>query len=118
MLSLAFFLFFPLVMAGYLLFPAKAARLWLLAASWLFALWAGPEGLLSLLCATLITYVGGRILGRCTGWKRRGVLALLLVMLFGALFLFKYLDFACQLLTGLGWAVQPPALLLPAGISF
>ena len=58
MLSLAFFLFFPLVMAGYLLFPAKAARLWLLAASWLFALWAGPEGLLSLLCATLITYVG------------------------------------------------------------
>ena len=115
---MAFFFFFPVVMAGYLLLPPPAARLWLLAACWLFALWSGPECLVSLLCATLLTYGGGRLLDRCTGGSRRGVLALLLVVLFGALFLFKYLGFACSLLSGLGWPVEAPVLLMPAGISF
>ncbi|MBM6870329.1 MBOAT family protein [Pseudoflavonifractor phocaeensis] len=114
---MAFFCFFPVVMAGWILLPARPARLWLLGASWLFALWSGPEALLSLLCATVVTYGGALALERVNRGKK-ALLTLLLLCLFGALFLFKYLGFACTLLTGLGWPVQAPALFLPAGISF
>lgn len=114
---MAFFCFFPAALAGWLFLPAGVARLWLLAASWLFAFWCGPEALLALLCACAVTHLGARALGRVQK-GRKALLALLLVALFGALFLFKYLDFACTLLSGLGWPVQAPALFLPAGISF
>lgn len=123
-LSPGFFLFFPVVTLVWFLLPGTARRLWLLCASWWFLLCGGPEHLLSLLAATVVTYLGARLLDRCSGKARKAVLAVLLVLLFGTLFLLKYLSFSLSLLERLlaaaGLAFSAPALdlILPAGLSF
>ena len=124
LLSPGFFLFFPLVTLVWFLLPAPGRRPWLLCASWWFLLCGGPEHLLSLLAATVVTYLGAQLLDRREGGRRKAVLAVLLVLLFGTLFLLKYLGFALglleRLLTAAGLAFSSPALdlLLPAGVSF
>lgn len=120
-LSPTFFLFFPVVAAVYFLLPRQARNLWLLVSSWFFYLCAGAAYFAFLLCATLLTYWGARQLARRPG---KPLLGALLVLLFGALFLFKYLGFAFslaeQLLTRAGLAFSAPELhlILPVGISF
>ena len=124
LLSPGFFLFFPVVTLVWFLLPTASRRLWLLCASWWFLLCGGPEHLLSLLAATVVTYLGARLLDRCRDGHRKAVLAVLLVLLFGTLFLLKYLTFTLglleRLLTAAGLAFSSPALdlLLPAGLSF
>ena len=119
-----FFLFFPLVTLVWFLLPGTARRLWLLCASWWFLLCAGPEHLFSLIAATTLTYCGAQLLDKAEGRRRKLALAALLTVLFGALFLVKYLAFALDLLervlTTTGLAFSSPALdlLLPAGLSF
>ena len=123
-LSPGFFLFFPVVTVVWFLLPGTARRLWLLCASWWFLLCGGPEHLISLLAATVVTYLGARVLDRYKGGRRKAVLAVLLVLLFGTLFLLKYLSFSLGLLervlTASGLAFSSPALdlILPAGLSF
>ena len=123
-LSPGFLLFFPVVTLVWFLLPTASRRLWLLCASWWFLLCGGPEHLLSLLAATVVTYLGARLLDRCRDGRRKAVLAVLLVLLFGTLFLLKYLTFTLglleRLLTAAGLAFSSPALdlLLPAGLSF
>ena len=123
-LSPGFFLFFPLVTLVWFLLPGTARRLWLLCASWWFLLCAGPEHLFSLIAATTLTYCGAQLLDKAEGRRRKLALAALLTVLFGALFLVKYLAFALDLLervlTTTGLAFSSPALdlLLPAGLSF
>ena len=120
-LSPAYFFFFPITVLGYFLLPQRGRCLWLLLASWVFCLCAGPEALAFLLGAILVTYLGGRWL---EGGRKKAALAALLGLLFGVLFLFKYLAFALDALSRLlavaGLSFQGPALdlLLPAGISF
>lgn len=70
-LSPGFFLFFPVVTLVWFLLPGTARRLWLLLASWWFLLCGGPEHLLSLLAATVVTYLGARLLDRCRGKSGR-----------------------------------------------
>lgn len=123
-LSPGFFLFFPAVTAVYFLLPQRARSLWLLCASWYFYLCAGVDYFFFLLCTLVLTYAGARLLERQSGRARKGVLAALLLALFGTLALFKYLDFGLSLLerglSALGLAFSSPALdlILPAGISF
>ena len=97
-LSPGFFLFFPLVTLVWFLLPGTARRLWLLCASWWFLLCAGPEHLFSLIAATTLTYCGAQLLDKAEGRRRKFTLAALLTVLFGALFLVKYLAFALGLL--------------------
>ena len=96
-LSPAFFLFFPAVALCFFLLPQRARPWCLLAASALFCLWAGVECLLFLLCAALVTYAGARLLENRSQRGRRAVLILALLLLFGTLFLFKYLSFTLSL---------------------
>lgn len=123
-LTPAYFLFFPTTVLGYFILPHRGRSLWLLLASWFFALCAGPECLAFLLAATALAYFGGRWLEGRTGRGRKAVLVLLLLLAFGALFLLKYLGFALdtasRALALLGLRLEGPALtlLLPAGISF
>lgn len=123
-LSPAFFLFFPAVMLCFFLLPQRAQPWCLLAASALFCLWAGVECLLFLLCAALVTYAGARLLENRAQRGRRAVLILALLLLFGTLFLFKYLSFTLSLtqrllaLTGRPCSIASPELILPVGISF
>lgn len=123
-LSPQFFLFFPVVTLVYFFLPQRGQNLWLLAASWFFYLCAGPAYFAYLLCALILTYAGARWIQGRAGPSRRAGLICLLVLLFGTLFLFKYLDFALHMaeraLGLLGLSFQSPALdlILPAGISF
>ena len=123
-LSPGYLLFFPATVLLYFLLPRPCKNLWLLAASWFFYLCAGPDCFAFLLCATLVTYTGARLLERRDGAGRKALLTLLLTLLFGTLFLFKYLDFAFSLaervLDAAGLSFSSPALdlILPAGISF
>lgn len=120
-LSPSFFLFFPVVVTTYFLLPRQARNLWLLAASWFFYLCAGTAYFAFLLCATLLTYFGARALA---ARPRKLLLGILLVLLFGALFLFKYLNFAFSLAehlftrAGLAFSAPELNLILPIGISF
>ena len=123
-LSPGFFLFFPLVTLFYFLLPQRARNLWLLVSSWYFYLCAGAGSFLFLLCALTLTYTGARFLEGQSGRARRRVLTLLLLLLFGTLFLFKYLGFALSMLerflsaAGLSFTSPALELILPAGISF
>ena len=96
-LSPGYLFFFPVTVLLYFLLPRPGKNLWLLAASWFFYLCAGPDYFAFLLCATLATYTGARLLERRDRAGRKALLALLLTLLFGTLFLFKYLDFAFSL---------------------
>ena len=120
--SFTFFGFFLVVLAAWYLLPRKAAKPMLLAASYVFYLWAVPAAGLVLLLTTLLSYAAGRLLppGRADR-SRRWVLAGCCLVHFGLLFVFKYLQFALQLaarlLPGLGLPTEL-SLAAPVGISF
>lgn len=123
-LTAGYLLFFPVVLLLYFLLPRLLKNAWLLAASWFFCLCAGADCFAFLLCAALLTWGGALLLERCAPRKKRPLLCALLIILFGTLFLFKYLSFALSLASRLlsvaGLAFSSPALdlILPAGISF
>lgn len=123
-LSPQFFIFFLVITLIYFLLPLRGQRVWLLAASWGFYLYAGPSYFLCLMGVLAVAWGGALWLQSRTGRARKSVLALLLAVFFGALFLFKYLNFALntlfRILGILGISEQAPALelILPAGISF
>lgn len=120
-LSLSYFLFFPVVAAGYFLLPKRGRNLWLLVCSWFFYLCAGAEYFLFLLATVAVSYFAARRLEKAPS---KIVLALALALFIGALGIFKYLAFAMTTaksllaLVGLDWSAAVPQLLLPAGISF
>jgi len=117
----SYFAFFPIAALVYFLLPARARNVWLLVCSWFFYLCAGAEYLPFLLVTVVGTYFAAGVLEKS---KSRGLLCACLVLFIGALFLFKYLDFAASVLKralgllGLDWSGTVPKLLLPAGISF
>lgn len=120
-LSPGYFLFFPLAALGYFALPGWVRNGWLLLCSWFFYLCAGPEYFLFLLSTVAVTFFAARSLEKKA---RKGLLAGTLCLFVGALFLFKYLNFAADTLSrllgavGLDWSPVVPKLLLPAGISF
>lgn len=118
------FYLFPSDGAPVFILPQKVRRLWLLLSSYFFYLCAGAEYVPFLLAVTVLTYWGGRKLeGRDQPAKKK-ILAVLLVLFFGTLFLLKYLDFSFSLvqtaLSTIGFSFTGPALalILPAGISY
>ena len=120
-LSLPFFCFFPVTALGYFLLPRRARNVWLLLASWFFYLCARPVYLALLLFVILTSYGAGLALGR---GKRRRVLALCLLVDVVLLFLFKYVNFALSLASGvlqaagISWTAPALDIVLPVGISF
>jgi len=121
-LSPAFLCFFPITALLCRLLPRRGRTVWLLLASWLFYLCAGPAYFPFLLSVILLSYAAGRLLER--GRRRKAVAAAAVVSCALLLFVLKYLPFALSLVTGglemLGLRITSPALrlLLPAGISF
>ena len=118
------------------LFPAKWRWLVLLGLSWGFYAFCGLGPFAVLLAVTGLGYAAGRRLSALNerlaaldkgdkpqtealrGRKKR-TLALALVLLFGALFAFKYLSgltAGLDRLLGLGWSL--PALFVPLGLSY
>lgn len=124
--SVSFLIFFPIVVAIFFIIPKKARYLWLLVASYYFYMSWNPTYVLLLLLSTAVTYGCGLLLGHFqhrVGVKK-SALSGCLVLNFGILFLYKYLDFFWKNLGEvlerfhLTLAENSLELLLPVGISF
>ena len=126
--SVAFLLFFPLVVCVYFAIPSqwmKTRNLLLLGASYYFYMNWQPVYALLLLSSTVVTY--GSALGmarsRTRNVRRRWLVASIVLNL-SALFFFKYYNFLASsgtaLLEASGMRMAVPLLdiLLPVGISF
>jgi alginate O-acetyltransferase complex protein AlgI len=120
-----YLIFFFLVTLVYYILPKKVRWVWLLAASYLFCIYASPIFALVLLLVTAIAYGSGLLIARAE--SRKGKLLWLLLGMFMAvipLFIAKYLNFsisviedAVRVLGGsLDWVGFD--ILLPLGISF
>ncbi|MCR4907694.1 MAG: MBOAT family protein [Lachnospiraceae bacterium] len=112
--SVQFVLFFPVVTAGFFIFPKKFKNIWLLLAGYYFYVCASPAFLPVLIGATLVTWAVCLVMHGRKGKGRTAILCLGITANIGALFFFKYFAFACSII-----GVSPPfRLLLPVGISF
>lgn len=123
--SLTFLIFFPAVLAVYLVLPKKIKKYWLLLASYYFyASWNLKYAVL-ILISTLITYLSGILLSRSDSVKtKKWIVAGSLLTNLGILFVFKYLGFFFDTLNhflsvfGIKGLENHLYLLLPVGISF
>lgn len=123
--SFSFLLFFPIVTLLYYLIPKRYQWVVLWLASYYFYMCWNPKYIFLLLASTLITYLSGLIIGKCTT-KRKKKLAV-----FGSVFvnlsilaIFKYLNWAIEnvnyVFNMLGSSKQFNSfdIVLPVGISF
>lgn len=129
--SVAFLIFFPVVVLVYFLIPQRWRWLWLLVASYYFYMSWNPIYAVLLLLATVLSYGSGlflsacrRSLGRRAEWGKKWCLAGCVALNLGILFFFKYYAFAAGsmeiIFSLLHLSVQLPVfdVLLPVGISF
>ncbi len=124
--SLAFALFFPVVVAGYFLLPWRFRNLFLLAASVYFYMYFNPVYILILAYTIAVDYYAGIRIEKNRGKKniqRRWLYASLVANL-GALAFFKYAGFILEnvyAIFDLAHINHPSTLLqilLPVGLSF
>ena len=128
--SINFLLFFPVVVLIYFLIPQRAKNIWLLVCSYYFYMSWNPRYVLLIAFSTVITWFGGRMIGR---WKEgspnsRGKQKLCIALCIASNLLilgfFKYYPFLTnnlvRLLGGVGIGIRVPVfdVLLPVGISF
>ena len=123
--SVPYMLFLPAVTLLYWLVPHKGRLPILLAASYFFYACLTPFFAIWLVFITVISYLAGVLLNKCTegrAKKRLCMIATLLIL--GVLFIFKYLNFTIDQLNTLlslgGAALTLPhyALIMPLGLSF
>ncbi|MBE6703661.1 MAG: MBOAT family protein [Ruminococcaceae bacterium] len=124
--SVAFLLFFPVVLLFHFLVPTKYRCVPLLILSYYFyACWnVGLMGLI--IFTTAVSYVSGLLLERTDKKStRRLLLAITLIACLGVLFFYKYFDFftstvssVISLFSGAPFAGVSLELILPVGISF
>jgi alginate O-acetyltransferase complex protein AlgI len=122
--SLAFLIFFPVVVIVYFLLPMRYRWLWLLPASLFFYMyWKVEYGFLLLFTASIDYLTALAMPGASTQW-RKTLLMISLVSNLGVLFFFKYFNFfnhnmqALFQSLNLSWNLPFSDLLLPVGISF
>ena len=123
--SIHFLIFFPIVVALYLVLPRKAKSVWLLLSSYYFYMAWNPKYIVLILFTTVVTYVCGLLIGRQkTAAKKKLCMAIGFTLNFGLLFFFKYFDFFLHNLSralsvfGISAIDNPFDFLLPVGISF
>lgn len=119
--SVGFAIFFPVVAIIYFLLERKQelhriANFWLLASSYFYYMCQDARYAGLLFAATLITYLGGNLIGSGKT-SRAGRIAALVISItanLSMLFFFKYFNFACSII-----GVEPSLkIILPVGISF
>ena len=121
--SLIFFIFLPIVFAGYWwIGDRRWQNVWLLAASYVFYGWWDWRFLFLIVgCSTINFWAGGFIARSDVKWKRRAALSTCVAVCIGALCVFKYYNFFAESLCALfGWnpASITFKIVLPVGISF
>lgn len=110
------YFFLPAVLLGYYLLPKRARNLFLLAANLFFYSWGEPSFVPVIVGTAVINWAAGLALMQFYEKKRlrTTIFVSALILDFGLLFVFKYIDFALESIgaeTRLGIA-------LPLGISF
>lgn len=121
--SLKFMVFLPAVLVLYWALPHRFRKYLLLAASYYFYMCWKPEFIVLILFSTAVNYFCALCIRRYPGAKKPMLIADLIVN-FGLLFFFKYLNFFGETLTALCRAVSIPFtapaldIILPVGISF
>lgn len=125
--SYEFVIFCPIVIGVYFLLPRKVKYIWLLGASYYFYMCWNPWYSMLMALSTMVTYLSGILLGRCTSVqtaRKRSIVAASVVINLGILGIFKYADFFFMNVNeltgrmGLEWGIPALNILLPVGISF
>src|ERR1043166_7738715 len=91
--SIQFFVFFPIVTAGYFMLPHRFRWLWLLAASCYFYMAFIPVFILILCFTITVDYFAGILIEESQGRRRKTFLMASIVANVGALAFFNYLNF-------------------------
>lgn len=123
--SLHFCLFFPLVTLGYYLVPFEYSWLILLSASCYFYMSWQPVYILLIGLATIVNYLIALAIENALSVRaKRGYVILSVIITFGLLFVFKYIDFFYHVLhkllqlMSIQHSYVPFNITLPVGISF
>ena len=123
--SIIFLIFLPLVVILYWLLPHKLRWILLLIASYFFYAYHNVWLIFLIISTTLVSYLCSLCIGKTKKkWLKTLLLVISLVLILGALFVFKYLDFVIKTFTSLanyfGGNQTYTALniILPVGISF
>lgn len=123
--SLHFFVFFPVVVFLYFIFPFRFKWVLLLAASYYFYMSWRPEYAILLVISTFVAYFGAIMMNKTSNQKiKKYYLFLSLFIILGILFIFKYFNFFNNNLRetldffGIFYNFPAFSLLLPIGISF
>lgn len=141
-ISVSFIVFLAVTVFVYYVMPKSIAWCALLAASCVFYLWGGGyKTILYLVFTSLLTFFAGILLEKLNSEKtlipknekerldaltkkKKAVVAVVCVILFGMLYILKYLDFTLNIVNSLLSAVgktetiTAPSLLVPLGVSF
>ena len=120
--SLTFlFMFLPLVLALYFLAKDKYKNYVLLVTSLVFYAWGEPKYIVLMVLSIAVNYLLARLIdkNKKKELRKKVYLALSIVLNIGALFVFKYLDFAIiNVNLAFGFNLKATDLVLPIGISF
>lgn len=123
--SLAFVIFYPVVLLLYFLLPNRARMPLLLVASYFFYMYYQPSLIFLIVGTTLVSWLAAWGIERSrSAALRRLLLVITLAVCLGTLFFYKYFDFLMGSIVGLvsafGGTATPIvlSLVLPVGISF
>ncbi len=111
------FVFLPLALAGFYLFPRRWRVLPLLASSAVFYAWGEPVLVLLILATSFVTYMSGRLLVNRSGAARAWVLATGIAVVLAPLLYLKYSVFFLTTI-GLAETASELRVVLPIGVSF
>lgn len=123
--SINFLIFFPIVTVLYFLIKPKYRWIFLLISSYYFYMNWKPVYAILIFLSTLVTWVCSILIDKSSNKKhKRAFLVVSLLINFGILFVYKYLNFLNEVgadflnLLGIKWGLPNFDLLLPVGISF
>ncbi|MCD8016734.1 MAG: MBOAT family protein [Oscillospiraceae bacterium] len=116
------FLYLPVVLLIYYIFPAKWRNLWLFIVNLIFYGWGEPVYVFLMLASIAMNYAAGLAVGKLrevSQNKSKAALAACIVLNIALLGFFKYYDLFAETLSLLpGVSIAPLGLALPIGISF
>src|SRR5438105_10422253 len=119
--SFHYWIFFLIVAVLFYSIPFRAGKVLLLCASYVFYMWWDPRFIVLILTSTIVDYFLGIWLEVTSGWRKKLLLAVSLVVNLGILGFFKYYDFFAGSLAALLHTPKSSVVLqvvLPVGVSF
>lgn len=120
--SLTFlFAFLPLTIGLYFIVKDKYKNYVLLVASLIFYAWGEPKYIVLMILSIIFNYFIALFINRKKkkAKSKKALLAIAVIVNIGALFIFKYLDFAINNINyAFNFNLNAPGLALPIGISF